>query len=96
MSKGSPEVAIMPPGCSWEFHSGVVGLSLSLRVYDGGMAAGHASDLPDSEVVALADYMIALWTRFRAGRRLQDQDGGLMVPDQNTKSHQWWSFFIGN
>jgi hypothetical protein len=65
MSKGSPEVAIMPPGCSWEFHSGVVGLSESLCVYDGGMGVGHASDLLDSEVAALADYMIALWTRSR-------------------------------
>jgi hypothetical protein len=69
MPKASPpedEVAMKPPGCSWEFHSGVIGLSeSSLCVYDGGIGTGHAGDLPDGEAVALADYMIALWTRFR-------------------------------
>ena len=73
MSKDSPaedEVAMTPPGCSWEFHSGVIGPSESLCVYDAGMGTGHASDLPDGEAAALAYYMIALWTRFRDENRV--------------------------
>jgi hypothetical protein len=53
------------PGCSWEFWGGVIGLSTSLCVFDGKYAVGEASDLPDRERAALADYMIDLWTRFR-------------------------------
>ena len=55
---------MMVPGCSWEFD-GVIGLSETLCVFDVGLAAGHGSSLPDSERVALADYMIGLWSRFR-------------------------------
>jgi hypothetical protein len=47
------------------FSNRAIGLSETLCVFDGGNAAGHGSDLPDSERVALADYMIALWSRFR-------------------------------
>jgi hypothetical protein len=46
----------------------VIGLSESLCVFDGENAAGHASDLPTSERVALADYMIGLWSRFREAK----------------------------
>jgi hypothetical protein len=58
------EVAMKPPGCSWEFHSAVLGLSESLCAYDGGTGTGRASELPNGEA-ALADYLIGLWTRFR-------------------------------
>jgi hypothetical protein len=42
------------PGCSWDFD-GVIGLSETLCVFDGGRhAAGRACDLPGSERAALA------------------------------------------
>jgi hypothetical protein len=59
------DVPMKAPGCAWEFSGGAIGLSTSLCVFDGGIAAGHASDLSNSERAALADYMMTLWTRFR-------------------------------
>jgi hypothetical protein len=48
--------------------SGVIGISETLTVFDGEDAVGDALDMSDSERVALADYMIVLWTRFREER----------------------------
>jgi len=72
---------MMAPGCSWEFD-GVIGLSETLCVFDGGNAAGHGSDLPDSERVALADHMIALWSRFRehSHAKIHATDEEVLIP----------------
>jgi hypothetical protein len=56
--------SMMAPGCHWEF-GGAIGLSKSLCVFEAGNGVGEASDLPDSERIALANYMIGLWTQFR-------------------------------
>jgi hypothetical protein len=100
MPKVSPvegEVAMKPPGCGWEFHSGVIGLSESLCVYDGGIGTGHAADLPDGEAAALADYMIALWRRFRGEEEATRQrhrvdrgrrGAGVMHPMERIKAVQ--------
>lgn len=56
------------PGCQWEF-GGAIGLSKSLCVFEAGNGVGGAGDLPDSERIALANYMIDLWTQFRVWAR---------------------------
>jgi hypothetical protein len=53
-----------PPGCRWQFWQGSVGISTDLTVFEGGDAVGVADNLPGSERLALANYMIDLWTRF--------------------------------
>jgi hypothetical protein len=58
------------PGCRWVMASGVIGLSASLTVYDADNAVGDASHLSAIERAALADYMIALWSRFRDGNHV--------------------------
>jgi len=59
------KMPIKAPGCSWEFWSGVVGLTTNLCVWDGDRPAGYAGSMTKRSRVALANYMIALWTRFR-------------------------------
>jgi hypothetical protein len=53
------------PGCHWEFWNGAIGLSTDLSVFEAGDEVGTASNLPDSERIALANYMIDLWTQVR-------------------------------
>ncbi len=54
-------------GCSLRFWGGVVGMSEKLVVFDGEIPCCVASDLSKRSREALADGMIKLWTRFRAG-----------------------------
>ena len=49
-----------------------------MKVWDGGMPVGDPADLPDSERVALADYMIDLWSQFR-------EDSSAKIPAANTE-----------
>jgi hypothetical protein len=62
------DVPMTAPGCPWEMWSGVIGLSTDLKVFDADIGVGNAGQLADSERTALADYMIALWTRFREAK----------------------------
>jgi hypothetical protein len=61
------DVPMKAPGCSWEMWSGVIGLNTNLKVFDAEIPVGNAGHLADSERVALADYMIGLWSQFREG-----------------------------
>lgn len=54
-------------GCGLEFWGGVVGMSEKLVVFDGEIPCCIASDLSKRSREALADGMIKLWARFRAG-----------------------------
>ena len=54
-------------GCSLEFWGGFVGLSDKLAVFDGDIPCCVATDLSKRSREALADGMIELWKRFRAG-----------------------------
>jgi hypothetical protein len=58
---------IDPTGSGLYFASGVVGISLDLTAYDLDSSVCVAGDLDEAERLALADFMIALWTRFRQG-----------------------------
>lgn len=63
------DIPMKAPGCPWRFWSGVVGISSNLVVWEGsgsnGCPIGFAKDLKPRARVALANYMIGLWTRFR-------------------------------
>jgi hypothetical protein len=70
-----------PPGCHFEFWQGSVGLSTDLTVFDGGDAAVGVGNLSDRDRVALANYMIDLWTRFRNhGPLAEDRKARLANP----------------
>lgn len=59
------KIPMKAPGCRLEFWTGVIGLTTNLCVWDGGHPSAYASQMSERSRVALANYMIALWTRFR-------------------------------
>lgn len=59
------ESPMKAPGCVWEFWQGVIGITATLCVFEADIPVGYAGDLSDRSRKALANYMIALWTRFR-------------------------------
>lgn len=69
---------IRPAGCSLEFWLGAVGLDRALTVWDAGVngsgdqvgsAVSFSRDFSQRDREVLADYMIDLWARFRAGEK---------------------------
>lgn len=59
-------------GCSWESWGGAFGISDKLRIFDCDTRTvrhevGDANDLSPRSRAALADHMISLWSRFKAG-----------------------------
>src|SRR6476646_8533719 len=44
---------------------GAIGLSTDLRVFEPATKSARQRNLPDAERIALANYMVDLWTQFR-------------------------------
>jgi hypothetical protein len=59
------EAPMKAPGCHWEFWNGAIGLSTDLRVFEPATKSARQRNLPDAERIALANYMVDLWTQFR-------------------------------
>ena len=73
------ENAVIPQhakGCAWESWGGAFAISDKLRVFDcetkgKDHEVGDANDLSPKARAALADHMISLWTRFKAGEVIE-------------------------
>jgi hypothetical protein len=80
------DVPMKAPGCRWAMWSGVIGLSTTLEVFDADDPVGNFSHLSDTERVALADYMIDLWSQFR-------EDSSAKIPAANNEGQSPFGAF---